>query len=105
MSSWLAEASRAESGKVRFDRFMELALYDPVHGYYPVQLETGRRRGDFSTSATLDDSLGRALAHWIHAEARALRLEHPTIIKLGPGPEQLAHTILRRFRPWESTRD
>ncbi len=104
MSSWLAEAIRAESGKVRFDRFMELALYDPVHGYYSVQMETVGRRGDFSTSATLDDSLGRALAHWIHAEARALRLAHPTIIELGSGTGQLAHTILRRFRPWEKLR-
>src|SRR5260370_9675924 len=104
MSSWLAEAIRAESRTVRFDRFMEVALYDPVHGCSRVEMETVGRRGDFSTSATLDASLGRALAHWIRAEARALRLAHPTIIELGSETGQLAHTILRRFRPWEKLR-
>jgi len=33
MPSWLAEAAQAEGGKIRFDRFMELALYHPIHGY------------------------------------------------------------------------
>lgn len=104
MSSWIAEAIRAEGGKVRFDRFMELALYDPVHGYYSAQMETVGRRGDFSTSATLDDSLARALARWIRAEAEALQLGHPTIIELGSGTGRLARSILRRFRPWEKLR-
>src|ERR1700746_885388 len=104
MPSWLAEVVQAKGGKVRFDQYMELVLYDPAHGYYSAQMETVGRSGDFSTSATLDDSLGRALAHWIHAEAEALRLKHPTIIELGPGTGQLSRTILRHFRPWEKLR-
>jgi SAM-dependent MidA family methyltransferase len=83
---------------------MELALYDPVHGYYSAQMEMVGRSGDFSTSATLDNSLGRALAHWIRAEAQALQLAHPTIIELGSGTGQLARTILGHFRPWEKLR-
>jgi SAM-dependent MidA family methyltransferase len=104
MPSWLAEAIQARGGKVRFDQFMDLALYHPVHGYYSARMEAVGRRGDFSTSSTLDDSLGRALAHWIRAEAEALQLKHPTIIELGPGTGQLARTILRCFRPWEKLR-
>lgn len=104
MPSWLAEIVRAEGGKIRFDRFMELALYDPVYGYYSAQMQTIGGRGDFSTSATLDDSIGRALARWIRAEAKALGLPNLTIIELGPGTGQLARTILRRFRPWERLR-
>jgi SAM-dependent MidA family methyltransferase len=104
MASWLADAVQGKGGRVRFDKYMELVLYDPVHGYYSAQMETVGRSGDFSTSATLDDSLGRALAHWIRAEAEALQLSHPTIIELGSGAGQLARTILRHFRPWERFR-
>jgi SAM-dependent MidA family methyltransferase len=101
MPSWLAEATQAEGGKIRFDRFMELALYHPIHGYYSARTPRIGVRGDFSTAATLDDSLGRALANWIRAEVTALRLRHPTIIELGSGTGQLARTILRRFQLWE----
>jgi SAM-dependent MidA family methyltransferase len=102
MPSWLAEAVQREGGKIRFDRFMQLALFDPIHGYYSVQMHTIGDRGDFSTAATLDDSLGRAVARWIRAEAKALRLPNLTIIEIGPGTGRLARTILRRFRPWEN---
>jgi len=104
MPSWLAEAVQKEGGKIRFDRFMELALFDPIHGYYSAQMQTIGDRGDFSTAATLDDSLGRAVARWIRAEAKALRIPNLTIIEIGPGTGRLARTILRRFRPWENIR-
>ena len=104
MPSWLADIVQGKGGRVRFDQYMELALYDPVHGYYSAQMETVGRSGDFSTSATLDDSLGRALAHWIRAEAQTLQLARPTIIELGSGTGQLARTILGHFRPWEKLR-
>jgi SAM-dependent MidA family methyltransferase len=104
MPSWLAEVVQEKGGKIRFDQFMELALYDPIHGYYSTQMQTVGGAGDFSTSATLDESLGRALSYWIRAEAEALRLAHPTVIELGSGTGQLARTILRRFWPWEKLR-
>jgi SAM-dependent MidA family methyltransferase len=104
MPSWLAEAVQKEGDKIRFDRFMELVLFDPIHGYYSAQMQTIGDRGDFSTAATLDDSLGRAVARWIRAEAKALRLPNLTIIEIGPGTGRLARTILRRFRPWENIR-
>jgi SAM-dependent MidA family methyltransferase len=104
MPSWLGEAVQKEGGKIRFDRFMELALFDPIHGYYSAQMQTIGDRGDFSTAATLDDSLGRAVARWIRAEAKELRLPNLTIIEIGPGTGRLARTILRRFRPWENIR-
>jgi SAM-dependent MidA family methyltransferase len=104
MPSWLAELVQGEGGKIRFDRFMELALYHPVYGYYSAQTQTIGSLGDFSTWVTLDDSLGRALTHWIRAESKALKLRHLTVIELGPGTGQLARTILRGFRPWEKLR-
>ena len=42
MPSWLAEAVQKAGGKIRFDRFMELALFDPIHGYYSAQMHNGK---------------------------------------------------------------
>jgi Uncharacterized conserved protein len=104
MPSWLAEAVQKRGGRIRFDEYMELALYDPIHGYYSAQMETVGKSGDFSTSATLDDSLGQALTRWIRAETQTLQLTRPTIIELGAGTGQLARIILSNFRPWEKLR-
>jgi SAM-dependent MidA family methyltransferase len=104
MPSWLAEVVQGKGGKIRFDQFMELALYDPTYGYYSARMQTVGRAGDFSTSATLDESLGRALSSWIRSEAEALRPARPTVIELGAGTGQLARAILRHFRLWDKLR-
>jgi SAM-dependent MidA family methyltransferase len=104
MPSWLGELIQRRGGRIRFDQYMESALYDPVHGYYSAQMETVGKSGDFSTSTTLDDSLGQALARWIRAEIQTLQLARPTVIELGSGTGQLARVILSKFRPWEKLR-
>jgi SAM-dependent MidA family methyltransferase len=104
MPSWLAQMVQIEGGRVRFDRFMEMALYDSTHGYYRNRIEAVGSRGDFATSATLSHSLGRAIARWVRVEAKALRLSYPTIIEVGSGSGHLAHTIRKCFRPWERLR-
>ena len=48
MPSWLAEAVQSEGGRITFERFMELALYHPIHGYYSGHVSTiGQSRGFF----------------------------------------------------------
>ena len=86
---------------MRFDRFMQSALYDPDAGYYTAQVAGMGRGGDFSTSATLSDSLAYAIAAWVKAEAAQLRLRRPLqLIELGAGDGSLARTILRRLGWW-----
>jgi SAM-dependent MidA family methyltransferase len=99
--SWLSEIAESEGGRLRFDRFMELALLDPVHGYYARKIQRIGRSGDFSTSTTLDTSLGRAVSHWLISEARAMNLEPVTIIEPGIGTGALAKVILSQTRPWQ----
>ncbi len=51
-------------GAMRFDRFMELALYHPAHGYYSfaeIRPQIGRA-GDFFTSVSVGPLFGRLLA-------------------------------------------
>jgi SAM-dependent MidA family methyltransferase len=61
----LAEIIReeiAQAGSIRFDRFMELALYHPDHGYYRRERVRTGRAGDFFTSVSVGPLFGRLLA-------------------------------------------
>jgi SAM-dependent MidA family methyltransferase len=104
MSSWLAEAVRSEGGRITFERFMELALYHPVHGYYTRHVSTIGRSGDFSTGTTIGDSLVRSVAAWLKAEAKQLSMPVAHVIELGGGTGRLAAGILHSFPPWQRVR-
>jgi SAM-dependent MidA family methyltransferase len=104
MASWLAEIAKSEGGRLRFDRFMELALLHPVHGYYTRRIRGIGKSGDFSTSTTLSPALGKAVFGWLIAEARHLGLEPLTIIEPGVGTGALAKLILSKIRPWSRVR-
>jgi SAM-dependent MidA family methyltransferase len=104
MSSWLAEAVRSEGGRVTFERFMELALYHPIHGYYTGQVSAIGRSGDFSTATTIGDSLARSVASWVKTEAKQLSTPVPQVIELGGGNGRMASGILKSFMPWQRIR-
>ena len=55
-----------KKGAISFCEFMDLALYQPRHGYYadPFQRQLGRK-GDFFTSVSVGDTFGRLLSHQI----------------------------------------
>ena len=102
--TWLAEAVRSEGGRVTFERFMELALYHPVHGYYSEHISEIGRSGDFSTAMTIGDSLVRSVASWLKAETKQLSMPVTQVIELGGGTGRLASGILRSFMPWQRIR-
>jgi SAM-dependent MidA family methyltransferase len=52
----------AQHGVLSFARFMELALYCPVHGYYETKKDNPGRHGDFYTSAGVGELFGQLLA-------------------------------------------
>jgi SAM-dependent MidA family methyltransferase len=104
MPSWLAEVGRSEGGCITFERFMELALYHPVHGYYTEHVSAIGRLGDFSTATTIGDSLVRSVTSWLKTEANHLSMTVPNIIELGGGTGRLAAGILKSFMPWQRVR-
>jgi SAM-dependent MidA family methyltransferase len=71
---------------IRFDRFMERALYDPESGYYSRHVRAVGRRGDFGTVAALGPTLARTLSRW----ARPLFQKFRHHIEIGPGDGSLA---------------
>lgn len=89
----IAAAVAAAGGALRFDRFMELALYGE-HGFYTTRGRAGRHRGDFITSAEVGPLFGTVLARMIDAEWE--RLGRPAdfvVVEVGAGPGTLARAI------------
>lgn len=80
---------------MRFDRFMELALYDPEAGFYSVAGSAGRRRGDFITSPEVGPLFGavvaRALDKWWNECGRP---EAFVVAEAAAGRGALARAIL-----------
>src|SRR5271155_3825473 len=102
--TWLAEVVRSEGGRVTFERFMELALYHPAHGYYREHISEIGRSGDFSTAMTIGGSLVRSVASWLKAEAKRLSMSVTQVIELGGGTGRLASGIFRSLMPWQRIR-
>jgi SAM-dependent MidA family methyltransferase len=79
---------------VRFDHFMKHALHNPDSGYYAKNIRTVGSRGDFSTTATLSNVLGKAIAKsavdWSHTNKSPLNL-----IEVGGGDGSLAESIFQ----------
>jgi len=81
---------------VRFDRFMEAALYDPAHGYYATRPGPIGRPGDFYTAAHVHPMFGQTVGRRILKEYE--RLGRPArfrVAEIGPGDGTLAFDILR----------
>src|SRR5512133_509867 len=59
-----------ERGPLTFAQFMEIALYDPMVGYYSRATRRSGRTGDFYTSVDVSPLFGELLAEQIADMAR-----------------------------------
>jgi SAM-dependent MidA family methyltransferase len=87
----------AAGGILSFARFMELALYCPVYGYYETKKDNPGRRGDFYTNVSVGELFGQLLAfqfaEWLETEVRSQKSE-VRIVEAGAHDGQLAKDIL-----------
>ena len=94
----LAEAF-AHLGRLRFDHYMELALYAPASGFFATTGGAGRREGDFITSPEVGPLFGAVLAdHLDELWERLGRPEPFTVVECGAGRGALAISV-RAARP------
>lgn len=85
-------------GPMPFARFMELALYDPVLGYYSRARDPFGAGGDYFTSSQLQPVSGRLLARRIAAWKSELGdPEDFTVVELGAGRGETAREIRNRL--------
>ncbi len=92
-SGWLKPHFEAAGNTLRFDRFMELCLYDDHNGYYSRQARSIGPEGDFSTTPSLSPLLAKAVAHAIRQ--RGIQ----DVIEIGPGLGHLAMAVQRELKP------
>ncbi len=90
----------SSSGLIPFSQWMEQALFDPQRGYYSRRVGAIGRRGDFSTSASVDSSLGEAIAAWLKTELKRDQTV-PTVIEIGGGDGSLAKAVLSKLGWWQ----
>jgi SAM-dependent MidA family methyltransferase len=91
-----------DSGKLRFDRFMDLALHHPGRGYYARRIRGVGQSGDFTTTPMLTPALGKAVAVWAEEALRSAGCRH--LIELGPGEGKLARAVLHELTWWRRLR-
>lgn len=81
-------------GRLRWDQYVELALYAPASGFFATHGRAGRRGGDFITSPEVGPTFGAVLAQ--HLDALWDRLGHPalfTVVEGGAGRGALAIAV------------
>jgi SAM-dependent MidA family methyltransferase len=98
-SQSLSERIRQEikaHGPMRFSRYMELALYDPSHGYYASGRASVGRQGDFFTSVSVGPVFGAVLAGQFLEMWEALgRPSDFRLVEQGANDGQLSSDILK----------
>ncbi len=84
-----------ETGPITIERYMELSLLDPDHGYYTRQQPFGAA-GDFVTAPEISQMFGELLGLWCYAAWQAAGAPHPALLaELGPGSGTLMADALR----------
>ena len=90
----LVRSAIARHGPIGFEELVELALYDPDHGFYASGGQAGRR-GDFLTSPEVGPLFGAVVAGALDEWWAAMGApEVFTVVEVGAGPGTLARTVL-----------
>jgi NADH dehydrogenase [ubiquinone] 1 alpha subcomplex assembly factor 7 len=88
-------AAVAADGLVRFDQFVDIALYDPEFGYYAQPALQLGQRGDYYTASHLSPVFGRTIGRRLVAEWQSAGCPSSwRIMELGPGDGTLAVDLL-----------
>lgn len=88
----------ARAGPLSLDRFMEIALQDPEHGYYRCGTPIGRA-GDFITAPEISQIFGELAGLWLAERWLAMGRPEPVrLVELGPGRGTLMADIWRACR-------
>jgi SAM-dependent MidA family methyltransferase len=87
-----AEISRC--GPIPFSRFMETALYHPVHGYYRRPADPFGKAGDFYTAEQIQPVFGILIASEIRRLYRSMGEPSDfTVVELGAGRREMAEAF------------
>lgn len=84
-----------DQGPLPFERFMELALYHPEHGFFSATRVRSTRSGDFLTSPEVSRLFGESLAVLVERELHLLGSCF-LLVEAGAGSGSLLEALLSR---------
>lgn len=88
----------ARTGPISFERFMEVALYHPVHGYYRRPRKPIGVHGDFYTASQLQPVFGALVRDYVERLSEESGLSGPrSIVEYGAGHGEMAEA----FSEWD----
>src|ERR1700690_286274 len=83
-------------GAITYDRFVEVALYEPDVGFFASGRGAGRTAGDFITSPEVGSLFGACVARALDRSWREMAEPDPfVVIEAGAGNGRLARDVLR----------
>ena len=92
-------ATIGNDGPITFERFMEMALYDPEYGYYSSEKARIGREGDFFTSSHIHPSFARMIGRQIAEMWDFMgRPEDFVIVEMAPGAGHACRDMMDSFR-------
>ena len=95
MRESIAREIAAAGGWISFERYMDLALYEPGLGYYSAGARKLGAGGDFTTAPEISSLFGACVAKQCAEVLRAVR--EGSILEVGAGTGRLAVDILTRL--------
>jgi SAM-dependent MidA family methyltransferase len=92
MRDRIAQSIKAD-GPMPFERFMEIALYDPHGGYFGSGDLRSEKAGDFLTSPEVSSLFGETIAVFVERERK--RIGEPfSVVEVGAGSGSLLEPLL-----------
>jgi SAM-dependent MidA family methyltransferase len=82
----------AAGGWLSFEAYMQLALYEPGHGYYSAGAQKMGAGGDFTTAPEISPLFGQCLAR--HCEQVLAAVGGGDVLEIGAGSGRLAFDVL-----------
>lgn len=92
------EIEASGAGAIPFARFMQLALYHHVYGYYVSDRPKVGKAGDFFTSASVHPVFAETLADAVLDMWSCLPPKRPVLAEIGGGPGSLLWGMAARIR-------
>ena len=92
MREYLLKQINAAGGWLSFERFMDLALYAPILGYYSGGAQKFGRGGDFTTAPEVSSLYGACVA--VQCQEILRQLNAGSILEIGAGSGRLAADVL-----------
>ena len=94
VASRIREEIDASGGWISFERYMELALYEPGLGYYSAGAKKLGKAGDFVTAPEISPLYGQTLARQVH---EIMESGFDEVLEVGAGSGALAATLLEEL--------